>query len=93
MTKLNDDSGESKVVIGELTSVRIGLIIAFLGVFASAIWWASSISSKLDNLLSLQATTTTSISQLNSEISDLKLKEGINESDIKGIKDKITLTK
>ncbi len=93
MTKPNED-GETKNIIGESTPVRIGLIVAFLTVFGSGIWWASSISSKLDSLVSGQTITQTSISEIkskqtsqDSEMSDFKLQLALQQVAIKNLQD------
>lgn len=88
MTKGNEDTGESKVVIGELTSVRIGLIIMILGAVISATWWASSVNSKLDSILTLQASTTAKITQLETDVSELKLKIAMDDVSIKSLQDR-----
>ena len=89
MTKLNEADSESKVIVGESTPIRIGLVIIFLSAFASAIWWASSINSKLDSILSLQATTTSKIASLETELGDLKLKLALDEASIKTLQENI----
>ena len=48
-------SENGRAVIGEATPVRIGLVILFLGVFGSGVWWASSVNSKLDSIITNQA--------------------------------------
>jgi hypothetical protein len=37
--------------ISEQTSIKLGLVISCVIVFASAVWWASGVSSKLDTLV------------------------------------------
>lgn len=93
MTKINED-GDTKTVIGESTPIRIGLIVAFLAVFGSGIWWASSISSKLDSIVSFQNVTQNTISEIKSkqssqdaEMSDFKLQLALEQVTIKAIQD------
>lgn len=83
-------------IISEATPVRIGLILAFLGAFGSAVWWGSSITNKLDTLLTFQKTTDTSIIELKAkdialdkQITDIK---SFNDKDLSEIKLKIALT-
>lgn len=92
----NKDGNGEKNVIGESTPIRIGLVIAFLAVFATSIWWASSISSKLDSVLAFQTTTQTTFSELKAkdisldkDISDIKLKQAIMEVSLKAVEDAV----
>ena len=85
---------ENDSIISDTTPVRIGLIIGFLAVFGSGIWWCSSISSKLDTVLSTQTTANSSIADLKTkdasldkDLSEIKLKQALMEVDIKSIKD------
>ena len=100
MTKLHDENGESKVIIGESTPIKIGLVILLLGVFGSAIYWAGNINSKLDNIsatmLSFQTSSSTSISELKAkdashdkDIGDIKLQMALSDVEIKSLKDKM----
>ncbi len=101
-TKYQDmaKDNENNNIIGEGTPVKIGLIVLFLsvfmGAFASGIWWASSINSKLDTLIASQSGAISNIEQLQSkdssidkEIADLKLKNALFEVSIKGIEQKM----
>lgn len=74
-------------IISEATPVRIGLVIAFLLVFASGIWWAASINAKLDSIISNQAVVGGAISEIKSteastakDLNDLTLRVAILES-------------
>lgn len=74
-------------IISEATPVRIGLVILFLGAFGSAIWWAASIDSKLDSILTNQSSTGNTISEMKAgetsmekELGDLTLRVAILES-------------
>jgi hypothetical protein len=54
--------------ISENTPIRIGLIIAFLGIFGGAVWWASSISTKLDAIILSQTALQTADTKQTAEI-------------------------
>ena len=54
----------SEKIISEATPVRIGLVLLFLGVFGSGIWWAASINSKLDSILTNQSATGNTIAEI-----------------------------
>ena len=76
-------------IISEGTPVRIGLVILFLGVFGSGVWWASGISSKLDSIIANQQTFGSNITEIKGsetttekEVSDLTLRVAILESKI-----------
>lgn len=87
MTKFNENTGESKVIIGEATPVRIGFVILLFAGLVSSIWWAATITSKLDTLITYQTTTTASIGQLKSDYEDLKLRVSLDEAEIKSFKE------
>jgi len=87
-------NNEERGIISENTPIRIGLILAFLGLFATSVWWASSITSKLDSILSFQASTVSEITELKSKdtmhdagIGDLKLRVSLVEVEIKTLKE------
>ena len=96
MTKIRDED-TGKFIIGEATPVRIGLILGFLGIFATAIWWAASINSKLDTILTYQTTSSNTFAELKAkditieaEISEFKLKEALVEVAVKTLADKFS---
>ncbi len=79
--------------LSEATPVRIGLIIVFLGAFGSAVWWASSVSTKLEAIISSQIVSTATISDVKTleianakEIAELKLKQAITDEAIRAMK-------
>jgi hypothetical protein len=63
-------------VIGEKTSVRIGLLltIALLltGGFGTSVWWAATISTKLDAIIISQGIQTVTIGEVQADVADLK---------------------
>ncbi len=82
-------------IISEATPIRIGLVIIFLGVFGSGVWWGASITTKLDSIITNQVTTGTSISELKStgiatakELNDITLRVAILESRLDPVKTK-----
>ena len=86
MTKATDLESSSKVVIGELTSIRVGLIIFMVGAIVSSVWWAATTTAKLDSIITNQAATVSSISELHAEYNEMKLKQVVDENDIKELK-------
>lgn len=96
MTKVHDENGDEKFILGEATPVRIGIVILFLGVFAGAIWWASNVNSKLDSIITFNSTANTTFvelkakdASLDKDISDMKLTQALMEVSIKELRDKI----
>lgn len=92
----NGASRNEKFILSESTPIKISLIAAFLGAFGLGVWWASSISSKLDSVISFQTSTTSVITELKAqdmslikEIGDMKLKSAITDVTIKSLQDKI----
>ncbi len=90
----DEDSG--KLIIGEATPVRIGFIISMLALFATGIWWAASINSKLDSILAFQTTTQNTFTELKAkdialdkDISDIKLQNALLDVSIKALNDKV----
>jgi hypothetical protein len=63
-------------IIGEKTPIRIGLLltIALLltGGFGTSIWWAATISTKLDAIIISQGVQTTAIATTQTDVADLK---------------------
>jgi len=92
-----EDGGEpNRAIIGESTPIRVGLVISFLAIFGSAIWWASGISAKLDTLIASQTSINATITALqatdisiNKDINEDKLRLSLIESDVKSLKDKV----
>lgn len=64
-------------IIGPTTGIQIVLVIGFLticgGGFGGSIWWASSISTKLDAVLAAQRNQETSVGLNRADIAELKL--------------------
>lgn len=87
MTKLNESVSESKVIIGEATPIRIGLVILLFGVLVSSVWWAATITSKLDTLITYQTATSASMAELKVQVDNLKLRVALNEAGIKTLQD------
>ena len=62
--------------ISESTNIRIRLVIALLALCAAGfggwIWWASSISAKIDVLISQQQTSNRALEAVSSKVSDLE---------------------
>jgi hypothetical protein len=78
---------ENGRAISEATPIRIGLVILFLGVFGSGVWWASSVNSKLDSIMANQGAVVIALSEEKIElaasvknIGDLTLRVAILES-------------
>lgn len=63
-------------IIGEKTPIRIGLLltIALLltGGFGTSIWWAATISTKLDAIIISQGVQTAAIATTQTDVADLK---------------------
>ena len=99
MIKSNDEEG-NKVIISESTPIRVGLVVGFLSIFAASIWWASSINSKLDTLLSFQSSINTSIAELKAsdivftkDLAEFKLKLALEEASLKALHDKTSISR
>lgn len=62
--------------LSQKTPIQLGLILALLGMcvggFGAWIWWAASISTKLDAVLSQQSALVVATQKQNSDIEDLK---------------------
>ena len=93
MNNINNGRG---VIIGESTPIRIGLVVAFLAIFGSSIWWAASINGKLDSILSFQNNTQITFAEIKTkgleqdkEISDLKLQQALDEVALKTVQDRL----
>lgn len=83
-------------IISEATPVRIGLIITFLGLFGSAIYWGASINTKLDSIIAFQKNTDTTMIELKAkdmaidkDLSEIKLKLALSDVEIKAMKDRV----
>ena len=61
-------------MISENTTVRVGLVLGFLITFGGAVWWASKVNTKLDDILAYQATAAVQYATLSKEESDLAVK-------------------
>lgn len=69
MTKKTNGSNNRETVIGETTPIKIGLVLLLVGALSGAIWWAATITAKLDSIISSQITTTASLTKLDSSTS------------------------
>lgn len=83
---------EQPIISGN-SPVRITLVLGFLGVFASAVWWASGVSSNLKTILTSEVASANSIGEVRAanlveerDISDLKLKSALNLQEIDSLK-------
>jgi hypothetical protein len=95
MSEFKSADNENRIIISESTPIRIGLVIGFLSIFATSIWWASSINSKLDSILSYQSLINTSIAELKAsdivfgkDLAEFKLRQALDEAAIKALQDK-----
>lgn len=88
MTKLKDDEGNEKVIIGEATPIRVGLVIMFLSIFAAGIWWGATVTSKLDSIIQFQSAQTVAFSELQTKVEDLKVRVILNETEVKSLREK-----
>lgn len=93
-TKTNEE--KQPYVIGEATPVRIGLIIILIGVIVSGTWWAASVNSKLDSIISFQTSANSTFSELKAkdialekDAADNKLKSALVDVKIKELENKI----
>lgn len=77
-TTLDDEDTELHVKqpLSENTSVRVGLVVAFLGLCAGGfglwIWWASAINTKLDTVISQQAAQLAETKSIRTDVDELK---------------------
>jgi hypothetical protein len=92
MPKSRIDYSE-KNILSEATPVRIGLVIAFLGAFAAATWWSSSITGKLDTILAAQSGIISNMTELSladhmleRELAEFKLQISVLDTEIKALK-------
>jgi hypothetical protein len=70
---LKSGNGE---IISEKTPVRIGLLLTvallLTGGFGTSIWWAATISTKLDAIIISQSVQTAAVASVQTDVSDLK---------------------
>lgn len=77
-TELNEDRLREKLarrsgnVLSEKTPVQVGFVIGLLLVFASVIWWASQVSSKLDMIISAQSAMKVTTDTLSTRVADME---------------------
>lgn len=91
MAKSNrEDTG----IISETTPIRIGFVLGFLSVLSVSIWWAASITAKLDSIIAFQSSTSVTITELKAQdmsiakdLSDIRMKTTIFELQIKELND------
>lgn len=83
----------SEKIISEATPIRIGLVILFLGAFGSGVWWAASINTKLDSIITNQSTVNGTMSEMKTaqlsvakELNDITLRVAILESRVESPK-------
>ena len=64
------------VILGENTPIRIGLLLTIalllVGGFGTSIWWAATISTKLDAIIISQGVQTAAIAAAQADVADLK---------------------
>lgn len=96
----NTEKAESKTILSESTSIRIGVLIGLLSVFGSSIWWASGVNEKLNQIISSGSVVTTSLVELKAadtafsqNLSEYKLKLALFEVKLQALQDKSNQTK
>lgn len=68
----DEDDPVDRRTITQATPIQIGMVLILLAGFASWIWWAATISSKLDVLVSKQAITENALATVRSDLDSLK---------------------
>lgn len=58
--------------IGQSTPIQISMVVALLAIFASWIWWAATINSKLDVLVNRQTTIESTLTTIRNDVESLK---------------------
>ena len=63
-------------ILGESTPIRLGLLLTIalllVGGFGGSIWWAATISTKLDAIIISQGVQTVAIASVQADVADLK---------------------
>jgi cytoskeletal protein RodZ len=83
MQSMNKQSKEGRKAISEATPIQIGLVLIIVGGFASWIWWAATISSKLDTVLKFQQVQDSSITSLRADLNTLTRDFKVHEASTK----------
>lgn len=68
--------------LSENTSIRIGLVLMFISILATGIWWAASVSTKLDVVLTNQAAVSLSVAKQSTDL--LALQERVKTIELVG---------
>jgi hypothetical protein len=92
MAKTNRENSEG--IISENTPIRIGLILGFVSVLTLSVWWAATITAKLDSIIAFQSSTSVTITELKAQdisimkdIADIHMKTTVFELQIKDLQD------
>ena len=98
MTKVHDENGNEKFILGEATPIRIGLVIIMIGLIVSGTWWAASVNSKLDSIISFNNTANMTFAEqkakntdTDKEINQLKLDNALIKVSLTDLQSKVNL--
>ena len=73
---IRNDERDARTPISESTPIRLGLMLGLaalvVGLIVSSTWWAATISTKLDSIISAQSAQSLLMSAAQADISDLK---------------------
>lgn len=72
--KRNMSHENSNVKLSENTTVKLSLVVLGLGFICGAVWWAATLQSKVDALITSMASLSTQVAHYNTEVSALRHK-------------------
>lgn len=90
-----------EAVLGTNSGVKIGLVISLLGLCAGGlgawVWWAATISAKLDNIILTQTAQATVQTKMGADVEELKawrkLVDTVGSGPVQSIKDEVKVIK
>jgi len=78
-SKLPPIGGGSTITLGFLAAI-VTLLLGMAGFFVGAIWWASSLQTKVDYLVQREGERAPAEAAMNKEVADLKLRISVLEA-------------